>query len=138
MCAHGSLQIVLNAVCVALVISYIRPYILIPSIIMFIIFIFLRQYYLQTSRSVKRLEGVTKSPIFSQLSSSLIGMTSIRAFHAQERMIDEFNYLQDIHSSAWYTHLATQRWLAVCLDFTTVAYLTCCVLSFLLMPSGKL
>ena len=57
------------------------------------------------ARSVKRLEGITKSPIFSQLSSTLNGLTSIRAFKAEQMMINEFDYHQDIHSSAFFIHL---------------------------------
>ena len=52
-------------------------------------------------------------------------------------MIDEFDYHQDIHSSAWFAHIATSRWLAVYLDWIVVLYLACCVLSFLLMPAGN-
>ena len=59
-------------------------------------------------------------------------------FRAQEMMIDEFDYHQDIHSSAWFVHLATSRWFGVYLDWIVVVYLSCCVLSFLLMPSGNL
>ena len=55
------------------------------------------------SRSVKRLEGITKSPIFSQLSSSLIGLSSIRAFKAEDMMINEFDHHQDIHTSAFFS-----------------------------------
>ena len=127
----------MNIACVFALVCYIRPLIIIPTFVIGVVFYYLRRFYLQTSRSVKRLEGVTKSPIFSQLSSSLNGLTSIRASKAQEMMIDEFDYHQDIHSSAWFAHLATTRWFGVYLDWIVVIYLTCCVLSFLLMPAGK-
>ena len=132
-----SFQIFLNVMCVFILVTYIRPFILIPTILVGVIFFLLRRFYLQTSRAVKRLEGVTKSPVFSHLSSSLNGLTSIRAFKAQKMMINEFDYHQDIHSSAWFAHLATSRWFGVYLDWIVVLYLACCVLSFLLMPSGK-
>ena len=61
------------------------------------------------ARSVKRLEGVTKSPIFSQLSSTLNGLTSIRAFKAEDMMTNEFDYHQDIHSSAFFIHLGSSH-----------------------------
>ena len=130
-------QIFLNVSCVFILVTYIRPFIILPSILVFILFFLLRRFYLQTSRNVKRLEGVLKSPVFSQLSSSLNGLTSIRAFKAQNMMVDEFDYHQDIHSSAWFAHIATSRWLAVYLDWIVVLYLGCCVLSFLLMPAGE-
>ena len=130
--------IFLNILCVFIVITYIRPYIILPTLVISVIFFYLRNFYLKTSRSVKRLEGITKSPIFTQLSSSLNGLTSIRAFKAQEMMVEEFDYHQDIHSSAWFAHLATTRWFGVYLDWIVVLYLACCVLSFLLMPADVL
>ena len=76
-------QIFLNVACVFILVTYIRPFIIIPTFLVGVVFFLLRRFYLQTSRAVKRLEGVTKSPVFSQLSSSLNGLTSIRAFKAQ-------------------------------------------------------
>lgn len=130
--------IFLNIACICILVSYIRPIIIIPTLLMAVVFYFLRRFYLNTSRSVKRLEGITKSPIFSQLSSSLNGLTSIRAFKAQDMMVNEFDYQQDIHSSAWFAYLATTRWFGVYLDWIVVGYLSCCVLSFLLLPSDVL
>ena len=52
-------------------------------------------------------------------------------------MIDEFDYVQNIHSSAFFSYMATTRWFGVYLDWIVVIYLACCVLSFLLMPDGK-
>ena len=54
-------------------------------------------------RSVKRLEGVTRSPVFSQLSASLNGLTSIRAFKAEDIMINDFDHYQDVHSTAYFS-----------------------------------
>ncbi len=130
--------IFLNITCVFILVCYIRPVVIIPSLVVFVIFYFLRRFYLKTSRSVKRLEGITKSPMFSQLSASLNGLTSIRAFRAQDLMVNEFDYHQDIHSSAWFASIATTRWLGVYLDWIVVFYLICIVLSFLLMPSNVL
>ena len=123
--------------CIFILVIYIRPFIIFPTLIIAVIFFYLRRFYLRTSRSVKRLEGITKSPIFSQLGTSLNGLTTIRAFRAEEMMVNEFDYNQDIHSSAWFAFLATTRWFGVCLDWIVVLYLACCVLSFLLMPAGK-
>ena len=57
---------------------------------------------------------------------------------AEDMMIDEFDYVQNIHSSAFYSYMATTRWFGVYLDWIVVIYLACCVLSFLLMPGDVL
>lgn len=42
-----------------------------------------------------------KSPVFSQMSSSITGISTIRANKATERLILEFDNLQNVHSSVW-------------------------------------
>ncbi len=55
-----------------------KPIVLLPSLLNLVIFFYLRRYYIASSRPVKRLEGVAKSPIFTHLSVSLQGLTTIR------------------------------------------------------------
>ena len=128
---------IMKIICIFLIVIYIQPLIVIPSLIVGVLFFLFRRFYLKTSRSIKRLEGVTKSPIFNQLSSSLNGLSTIRAFKAEEMMVEEFDYIQNIHSSAFFTVMSTTRWFGVYLDWIVVVYLLCCVLSFLVMPGGK-
>ena len=94
-----------SIICVFVIMVFVSPYVVIPTIFVGIISYILRRFYLKTSRSVKRLEGVTKSPVFSMLSSSLNGLTSIRAFKAEDMMMNEFDHHQDIHSSAFFASL---------------------------------
>jgi len=68
----------------------------------------------------------------------LIGLSSIRAFKAEEMMINEFDHHQDIHTSAFFSSIATTRWFGLYLDWTVVIYLTGCISSFLLLPSDFL
>lgn len=92
------------------------PWIAIPLVPLAVIFIFLRRYFLETSRDVKRLESTTRSPVFSHLSSSLQGLWVIRAHKAEERFQELFDAHQDLHSEAWFLFLTTSRWFAVRLD----------------------
>ncbi|KAB0340790.1 hypothetical protein FD754_022826, partial [Muntiacus muntjak] len=74
------------------------PWIAIPVIPLGIIFFFLRRYFLETSREVKRLECSTRSPVFSHLASSLRGLWTIRAYKAEQRFQELFDSHQDLHS----------------------------------------
>ncbi|XP_051568184.1 ATP-binding cassette sub-family C member 4-like [Myxocyprinus asiaticus] len=117
---------------IAVAVSVI-PWILIPVLPLLIGFLFLRRYFLRTSRDIKRLESTTRSPVFSHLSSSLQGLWTIRAFKAQERFQQMFDAHQDLHSEAWFLFLTTSRWLAVRLDgmcsiFVTITAFGCLLL----------
>ncbi|XP_041834872.1 ATP-binding cassette sub-family C member 4-like [Melanotaenia boesemani] len=110
------IQVFLQILGVIAVASSVIPWILIPVAPLLGIFIFLRRYFLRTSRNVKRLESTTRSPVFSHLSSSLQGLWTIRAFGAEERFQKDFDAHQDLHSAAWFMFLTTSRWFAFRLD----------------------
>ncbi|XP_065203724.1 probable multidrug resistance-associated protein lethal(2)03659 isoform X2 [Planococcus citri] len=118
---------------IIVVVAFVNPYLLIPTFIIAFIFYKLRQFYLATSRSVKRLEGITRSPVFSHLNASLQGLTTIRAFGAQTILEKEFDNHQDLHSSAWYLFLATSRAFGFWLDMFCVLYIALVTFSFLLI-----
>jgi ABC-type multidrug transport system fused ATPase/permease subunit len=42
-----------------------------------------QSYYLATSREIKRIDAITKSPIFAMLGETLVGVATIRAFGEQ-------------------------------------------------------
>ena len=110
-----------------------RPWVVIPTAVLGVVFLFLRKFYMSSSRSIKRLEGITKSPVFSQLSSSLQGLTTIRASAAEKFLTEEFDHLQDVHSSAWFAFISSTRWFGVWLDWLVVVYVAVVVYSFLVL-----
>ncbi|XP_066522703.1 multidrug resistance-associated protein 4 isoform X2 [Hoplias malabaricus] len=127
------IQVFLQIIGVIAVAASVIPWIMIPVLPLLIVFLFLRRYFLQTSRDVKRLESTTRSPVFSHLSSSLQGLWTIRAFKAEERFQKTFDAHQDLHSEAWFLFLTTSRWFAVRLDgmcsvFVTITAFGCLLL----------
>ncbi|XP_045018394.1 ATP-binding cassette sub-family C member 4-like isoform X2 [Bubalus bubalis] len=100
------------------------PWTAIPVIPLGITFFFLRWYFLETSRDVKRLECTTRSPVFSHLASSLQGLWTIRAYKSEQRFQELFDTYQDLHSEAWFLLLTTSRWLAVYLDVICAIFVT--------------
>ena len=55
------------------VIFAVRPWVIIPTLFLGIIFLWLRSFYMHSSRDIKRMEGIAKSPVFSHFSTSLQG-----------------------------------------------------------------
>ncbi|XP_068446641.1 ATP-binding cassette sub-family C member 4-like isoform X2 [Clinocottus analis] len=127
------IQVFLQIIGVVAVSVSVIPWILIPVLPLLLFFIYVRRYFLQTSRNIKRLESTTRSPVFSHLSSSLQGLWTIRAFGAEERFQKEFDAHQDLHSAAWFLYLTTSRWFALRLDgmcsiFVTITTFGCLLL----------
>uniref|UniRef100_A0AAY4DHT8 ATP-binding cassette, sub-family C (CFTR/MRP), member 4 n=1 Tax=Denticeps clupeoides TaxID=299321 RepID=A0AAY4DHT8_9TELE len=118
------IQVCLQILGVIIVAAVVMPWILIPTIPLFVIFLFLRHYFLQTSRDIKRLESTTRSPIIYHLSCSLQGLWTIRAVKAQLRFQRMFDALQNLHSEAWFLFLTTSRWFAVRLDALCSIFIT--------------
>ncbi|XP_049822547.1 probable multidrug resistance-associated protein lethal(2)03659 isoform X1 [Aethina tumida] len=131
------LQIGLALLGIIIVVAIVNPWLMIPTCLIGVIFYLLRIFYLRTSRNVKRLEGVTRSPVFSHLNASLNGLTTIRAFGAQEILIKEFDNHQDLHSSAWFSFISTSRAFGYWLDLVCIIYITLVTFSFLLIGNEK-
>ncbi|XP_050432547.1 probable multidrug resistance-associated protein lethal(2)03659 isoform X2 [Adelges cooleyi] len=127
------IQIGLTLLGIIIVVGIVNVYLMIPTFIVAIIFYKLRVFYLATSRSVKRLEGVTRSPVFAHLNASLQGLTTIRAFEAEQILSKEFDNHQDLHSSAWYLFISTSRAFGFWLDVVCLVYISIVTFSFLMI-----
>lgn len=127
------LQIGLQLLGIIIVVSIVNPWLLLSTVAVGVIFYFLRIFYLATSRSIKRLEGVTRSPVFGHLNASLQGLTTIRAFKAESVLEREFDHHQDLHSSAWFLFIATSRAFGFWLDLVCIIYIAIVTLSFLVI-----
>jgi ATP-binding cassette subfamily C (CFTR/MRP) protein 4 len=52
---------------VIVVVAVVNYWMLIPTVVMLVLFFLLRMYYIPTSRSIKRLEGISKLILFLYL-----------------------------------------------------------------------
>ncbi|XP_063977971.1 probable multidrug resistance-associated protein lethal(2)03659 [Diachasmimorpha longicaudata] len=130
------IQIGLSLLGIVVVVGVANPWLMIPTAIIGIFFYYLRIIYLSTSRSVKRLEGITRSPVFSHLNATLQGLATIRAFEAESVLAKEFDQHQDLHSSAWYMFIASSRAFGFWLDIFCLVYIALVTLSFLILPNS--
>lgn len=76
-----------------------------------------------TITRLKQIEGVTRSPIFSHLSATLSGLSTIRAFRVQDEFVRIFDRQQDLHSSAWFGYICASRWFTVSMDWLCLAFI---------------
>ncbi|KAF9095951.1 hypothetical protein BGX23_012309 [Mortierella sp. AD031] len=106
-----------------IVVCIVNAWIVIAIPFLFAGFIGLRSIYIRTSRQVKRIDSQTRSPIYSQLSETLDGLTSVRAFGAGERFMGRFVEAQEDNGRAFFAYLICARWLGFRLDALSALFL---------------
>ncbi|CAF3764649.1 unnamed protein product [Rotaria sp. Silwood1] len=102
-----------------IIIGMNNPWVLLILILLVPTVLWLRRFYMRSSRQLKRLESVTRSPIYSLFSSSLDGLTSIRAFDVQCDFLNMFIDRIDTNSRAYFILFTAARWFGLRLDLIT-------------------
>uniref|UniRef100_H3GAV0 Uncharacterized protein n=1 Tax=Phytophthora ramorum TaxID=164328 RepID=H3GAV0_PHYRM len=106
----------------ALIVSAFASYwIGVAYIPIFLIFLYIGQYFKKSSREIKRLEGVTRTPVYNLFSETLSGLDTIRAFRMEDNFIKQNRRVVDTNANLYLTYWAASRWLATRLDFLSVA-----------------
>ncbi|CAG8800871.1 3578_t:CDS:2, partial [Racocetra persica] len=80
-------------------------------------FIVIGAYYIATSRDLKRIESVSRSPIYAAFGETIIGVSTIRAFGAEKRLMKRMLRLVDDNNRPYIFNWACNRWLHARIDF---------------------
>jgi len=75
---------------------------------------------------------VAKSPVFSCISSTVLGLQTVRAFRAEETFTQDFDSHQDLHTSAVYLLFTSTHWFAVRLECLCAIFMT--IVVFISVP----
>ncbi|OAY47206.1 hypothetical protein MANES_06G060800v8 [Manihot esculenta] len=73
-------------------------------------------YYQTTSREVKRLDSITRSPVYAQFGEALNGLSSIRAYKAYDRMANISGKSMDNNIRFTLVNISSNRWLTIRLE----------------------
>uniref|UniRef100_A0A803VTG8 Multidrug resistance-associated protein 1 n=1 Tax=Ficedula albicollis TaxID=59894 RepID=A0A803VTG8_FICAL len=82
-----------------------------------LLYLLVQRFYVATSRQLRRLESVSRSPVYSHFNETLLGVGVIRAFREQQRFIRHNDRKVDENQKAYYPSIVANRWLAVRLEF---------------------
>lgn len=117
-----SIQIFAVMVGILAQVIIIKWWTIVPIIILGLLYWQIRNTYLASAQDIKRLEGITKSPVFSHVNSSLAGLATIRSAGGQEMIRKEFDSYQDVHTGAYSLIISTSTAFGLWLDAVTIVF----------------
>lgn len=122
---------------ILVILCVISPTFILPGLLILPIFFAIGKLYIDTSRDLKRLESVQRSPLYQHFEESLNGIVTIRAYNHEKRFLDEARNRLDNHSKAYFYLWAANAWLAFRVDATSalIAFLAG---AFIVINEGKI
>ncbi|KAL3994563.1 ABC transporter transmembrane region family protein [Acanthocheilonema viteae] len=106
-----------NVMAILIIIIMSTPIFSIIIVLLAFLYFISLYFYVPTSRQIKRLESINRSPIYQHFEKTIRGLTCIRAFEK----VEEFCKLMEAHIDCFicckYSNILSNRWLAVRLEF---------------------
>lgn len=107
------LQLVVGVVIIIMEI----PLFTLAAVPAFVLFYYVQKFYIESGRQIRRLDSVTRSPIYSSFSEAVSGVYTIRAYRHEGLFFDEFSRKVDTNVTCSYLALVSQRWLTIRMEF---------------------
>ncbi|XP_071507088.1 ATP-binding cassette sub-family C member 5-like [Diadema antillarum] len=116
-----SMSLILSAM---IMISVVFPYFLIMFVPVILVFYFVMAFYRMGVNDIKQLENVSRSPWFSHISSTAMGLSTIHAYNKTEEVINRFVDLLDVNAYPLMLFRMANRWAGARLEFLVVLIIT--------------
>jgi len=78
----------------------------------------------RSARELKRLDGISRSPLLQHFSESIKGLSTIRAYNAAPRFVHKYQNLVDTQAKVFTTFWLCSRWLATRVDLCAASLQT--------------
>jgi len=120
--ANQAYDALLQTAATFIVVTAVDIRLVLPSLIILFIFLIFHSMHVGPTKDIQRLEGISKSPIISHISTTLAGLHTIRASKSEHRFSKLFERNQDAHTSIFLLYLGCNRSTAVVLDSLNATY----------------
>lgn len=118
-------------------IAAVFPWFLIGLAPLVVIFGLINYVFNRSSRQLKRMDGITRSPIYSHLTTTVQGLSTLHAYNKMAEFNAVFKEYVDRNTQPFFMFFSSQRWLAVRLDMLTICIVSIAGLMVVLI-SGTL
>ncbi|XP_021821855.1 ABC transporter C family member 13 isoform X1 [Prunus avium] len=98
---------------IAIVLSYVQVLFLLLLLPFWYIYSKLQFFYRSTSRELRRLDSVSRSPIYTSFTETLDGSSTIRAFKSEDLFFARFTEQVKMYQQTSYTELTASLWLSL-------------------------
>ncbi|GAB1210281.1 hypothetical protein APSETT445_009072, partial [Aspergillus pseudonomiae] len=138
LCADLTLMLNTGMVCVSIVVAglFVNHLLIIFTIPLAFCWVFFARQYLIASREVKRIENISRSPVYEQINTSLTGLWTIRAYGKSPLYIHAMQDRIDRHARAFWTQWLLTRWLGLRVSMIGAIFAACVAL--LVTTQGKI
>uniref|UniRef100_UPI00358FE290 ATP-binding cassette sub-family C member 12 isoform X2 n=1 Tax=Myxine glutinosa TaxID=7769 RepID=UPI00358FE290 len=103
--------------------------------VLVIIFLIITRLFRVAIRELKQLENITRSPLFSHVTTSIQGLGVIHAYNKADEFVERHQLLTDINGSMYLLFQSGMRWLAIRLDLLSTI-ITFVVALFVVLNNG--
>jgi len=81
-----------------------------------VIYLYIQQLFRSTSRELKRIDSLARSPLYANISETIDGLSTIRAYHEQNHFIERNQFLIDENNRPLHLQSVAKKWLAFRLE----------------------
>jgi ATP-binding cassette subfamily C (CFTR/MRP) protein 1 len=110
------LEQALTVVGVIILICLVSPMLSVTIIPLCWFYMSVQDLYLSSSRELKRLVSIGRSPIYSHFAETLRGAATVRAFDSVSAFESQHCTMVDANQAPYYCSIAINRWLAIRLE----------------------
>ncbi|CAH3042269.1 unnamed protein product [Pocillopora meandrina] len=101
-------------------IATVFPWFLLGLAPLVVVFILINVVFNRSSRQLKRMDGITRSPIYSHITATVQGLSTLHAYNKMTEFNAVFKRYLDQNTRPFFMFFCAQRWLAVRLDMLTI------------------
>ncbi|KAI8895406.1 P-loop containing nucleoside triphosphate hydrolase protein [Globomyces pollinis-pini] len=93
-------------------------FLLLPLLVIFFVMI---RYYQKSNIAFKRFESTNRSPLYSHVSETLAGISTVKAYGVEKEFIEKQRLLMDFSNTPTFLRLMAGIWISLRLEFLTAA-----------------
>ncbi|KAI9282335.1 P-loop containing nucleoside triphosphate hydrolase protein [Sporodiniella umbellata] len=94
-------------------VSTVLPIFLVPMLLVAIVNIYMGVMFVSASREFRRIDSVSRSPLFSHFTETIVGVSTIRAFGVTRQFLQQMLQYIDANSRPFYYTWLVNRWVSV-------------------------